>query len=401
MRFNRASPLKPAYLSSNPVLNDPVLVSRFLAAEVTSGAMAGPFSSPPIPDLHLSRFTLMAKPDGSGHRLLFDLSYPPGLSGNDGIAKPDRSVQYTSLLDVVDRLTQHGKGTLMAKFDMSRAYRRVPIAPPDRVLLGLMWQNSYYVDLTLSFGGASCCSIFNEVADFLAELWQNYSPHSWWAHYLDDFFAISINSTCRLEFSRDFSGILEMCAQLRIPLAAPKTVFPTTKMIFLGMEIDSVAQTISLPAVKKIKYSVELKSLLAIRATTKGKLESVLGMLFHAATVIPLGRAFLRPLTSKVASRPLKRSFLSLSAEDKLTVRWWIELLANWNGVSFFNFPKFAAPTDFEIASDAAGSVGLGILYGSEWVSELWPNPAPINIAVLEITPIVLACELGAIVGPD
>ena len=88
------------------------------------------------------------------------------------------------------------------------------------------------------------------------------------------------------------------------------------------------------------------------------------------------------------------QNHITLSSADKSSLKWWAHLLANWNGVSLFNFPKFAAPMDVQLASDAAGKHGLGIVYGRCWVSEPWPVDAPSNIAILEMIPIVLAAEL-------
>ena len=77
-----------------------------------------------------------------------------------------------------------------------------------------------------------------------------------------------------------------------------------------------------------------------------------------------------------------------------MTLRWWLNLLVSWNGVSLYNYPRFALPADIQLASDAAGKHGLGITYDTEWIALKWPQNAPSNIAVLELIPIVLAAEI-------
>lgn len=70
---------------------------------------------------------------------------------------------------LLDKITQLGKGSLMAKMDIKHTYRIVPVHPEDRRLLGMQWQNKVYVDKVLPFGLRSAPLIFSAVADAL--LW--------------------------------------------------------------------------------------------------------------------------------------------------------------------------------------------------------------------------------------
>jgi len=57
----------------------------------------------------------------------------------------------------------------MAKMDIQRAYRNIPVDPNDWRLLGFQWQSQVYVDKALPFGLRSAPLIFSAVADAL--LW--------------------------------------------------------------------------------------------------------------------------------------------------------------------------------------------------------------------------------------
>ena len=75
-----------------------------------------------------------------------DLSSPLGRSVNDGISKELSSFHYTSVDEAAKKMVLLGKGALLAKMDIKQAYRNVPVAPEDRYLLGLTWDNKIYVD---------------------------------------------------------------------------------------------------------------------------------------------------------------------------------------------------------------------------------------------------------------
>lgn len=58
-------------------------------------------------------------------------------------------------------------------------------------------------------------------------------------------------------------------------------------------------------------------------------------------------------------------------------------------------FPGMSAPTDVEVRSDAAGSLGFGAFYNNEWFSGAWvPSQADQSIAYKELFPVVVASHI-------
>lgn len=53
-----------------------------------------------------------------------------------------------------------------------------------------------------------------------------------------------------------------MCNELGVPLAKDKSVGPTTRLFFLGLEIDSGQQIISIPDEKLVKITGKVKMLM-------------------------------------------------------------------------------------------------------------------------------------------
>ena len=69
--------------------------------------------------------------------------------------------------EVVWKLLELGPEVQMAKMDIERANRMVPVHPQDRYLLGMQWEGQVYVDAALPFGLRSAPKIFNALADGL------------------------------------------------------------------------------------------------------------------------------------------------------------------------------------------------------------------------------------------
>ena len=78
------------------------------------------------------------------------------------------------------------------------------------------------------------------------------------SHILDEFFFIGpANSTkCYIDLATSVS----ICADIGIPLKREKTVWPTTKLVIYGIEVDSVEMVSRLPVEKVSKINGMLKS---------------------------------------------------------------------------------------------------------------------------------------------
>ena len=85
---------------------------------------------------------------------------------NDGIARQLCSPSYVTVDDIAATVQALGQGSLLAKFDIQSAYRTVPFHPDDRLLLGMQWNGSLYIDTTLPFGLRSAPKIFCAIAEW-------------------------------------------------------------------------------------------------------------------------------------------------------------------------------------------------------------------------------------------
>ena len=112
----------------------------------------------------------------------------------------------------------------MAKIDVESAYRIIPVAPADRYLLGMCWQNKLFIDATLPFGLRSAPIIFNSVADALLWILHEQGIRSNF-HYLDDFIILGDPRTNECE--RNMWIMCTICELLGVPLSSQKCIGPT------------------------------------------------------------------------------------------------------------------------------------------------------------------------------
>ena len=130
--------------------------------------MLGPLKPSDFPHVQVSPIGVISKSEPGKWCLILDLSSPQGNSVNDGINRELCSLSYITVDDVTTKVGEMGRRTLMAKFDLKAAYRKIAVHPDDRCLLGMSWENELYIDTTLPFGLRSAPMIFSAVADGLA-----------------------------------------------------------------------------------------------------------------------------------------------------------------------------------------------------------------------------------------
>lgn len=389
-----ASSLKSASRNLQSSSLHPPVIDKYLQTEVEKGRVAGPFSSPPLSNLHISGFGVIPKRKQEGKwRLILDLSSPTGNSVNDGISKDKYSVQYMQVEDIINAIMELGRGTLIAKFDIQNAYRIIPIHPDDRHLLGMKWRGQFYVDMTLPFGLRSAPYIFTSMADLVEWSLQQNHGVGFLEHYLDDFHTLGPPNS--LTCQRNLDTCIHFCKEWGIPLHPDKFEGPATCITVLGIELDTIKLQARLP---KEKFDLIMSLLMAWshkRYCIRKDLESLIGYLQHACRVIPQGRTFLRRMINLLTAFRREDHPIRLNKEFHLDLAWWLEFFKSWNGLSFLLYPRWAPLPDFQISSDASGALGYGAILMSHWFSGSWSlSQLNSSIAYKELFPIVIAASL-------
>ena len=370
----------------------PNIVQTKIKIELDEGRFIGPFDTPPFSNYRTNPMGLVEKKGGSGFRLIHHLSYPHGSSVNDSIPREQCSVHYASIQDAIDSILHFDKPIFLAKSDIAHAFRNIPVHPDDYHLLGLQWEGEYYYDRCLPMGAASSCAIFEKVSTALEWVLRKNCPGVEIHHVLDDFIFISPNHNLCKEALYTFRLI---CQDIGLPIAENKTMGPSQVLQFLGITLDTIKQESRLPPDKIAKCTGAIKEMLASKRVRLKKLQSLLGLLNFALSVVLPGRPFLRRMYNLTVKVKELHHYIAISKEVKDDLKLWLSFIQNFNRKSFFHTPVLLSSCKLHLHTDASGSIGFGAVFGNSWFQGTWPpNWRQFNIAILEFYPIVAALKV-------
>ena len=154
-----------------------------------------------------------------------------------------------------------------------------------------------YLNVTLAFGASSSCAIFEKIATCLEFIVSNETQIPWISHFLDDFPLLQKTRELLIQFMSDFYRIM---AEINMPVAVDKTLGPTQILEYLGLVLDFINQTISIPEKKRTKSLALIESLLSAhrnhKTMTVKQIQKVAGTLNFIAQALPTGRPLLMSL---------------------------------------------------------------------------------------------------------
>ena len=114
-------------------------------------------------------------------------------------------------------------------------------------------------------------------------------------------------------------------------MASNKIDSPTTQLSLLGIEMDILSF--------QLRLAVAAKSLIAQWQTKhrclKRDLQSLLGHINHAASVIGLGHKCLQGLVDILPSMATPHHRVRRNAQAHTEIQWWCIFMEHWNSISF------------------------------------------------------------------
>ena len=328
------------------------------------------------------------------------MSAPEGASVNDSVNESVCSLSYVNVDDAADGIRHLGTGTLLAKIDIKSAYRNVPIHPDDRWLMGMYWDGALYIDTALPFGLRSAPKIFTAIAD-AAEWIVRQAGVNFIMHYLDDF--LVLGAPASRECSVALGHVINTFGRLGLPLAVEKLEGPSTRLEFLGFELDSREMVIRLPPRKLRELQALIRSWVGRTSCLRKDLESIVGKLAHAARVVKPGKTFMRRMFETLAGARQAHHHIRINSSLRSDIIWWNTFISAWNGISMIPIGVENRQA-IHIWTDASGNFGCGALdpIGGRWLQLKWPEDRMLgavalseeSITLKELIPIILACAV-------
>ena len=144
---------------------------------------------------------------------------------------------------LTSELRKLGRGAHIYKIDVSRAFRHLNMDTNDYDLLGLHWKKAC-IDTRLPFGSGHGSQMFQRCSDTVRYIMkcQNYDV----INYIDDYLGFGTPSTAK----RSFDALYDTMQKLGLCISSKKLVFPGTKAVCLGVLVDTVEGTVSIPPEK-------------------------------------------------------------------------------------------------------------------------------------------------------
>ena len=236
--------------------------------------------------------------------------------------------------------------------------------PSNYHALGLKWKfgkdkhYSYFVDTRLPFGSKSSPGIFHRITQAVRRMMELRGFQV--VVYLDDFLIIAPTLA---QCQDGYNTLSTLLCDLGFQLSQHKLVPPCQSLVFLGVLIDTVTLTVSLPEDKLIQLKGEIKIFLSKTWSSKRQLQQLAGRLNWACKVVYGGRTFLRRVLDQMNTLPSPASRCHLSPEFHRDMEWWDQFLLCFNGQCEF----FADRPITDLQTDAC-STGVGAYYRGDWL---------------------------------
>ena len=291
------------------------------------------------------------------------------------------------------------------KTDLKSAFRQAPLKEKMWKLLVLKAENPqtqqemFFMDKCLPFGASISCAHFQRISNALKHIVEALERlFNTITNYLDDFLFIHYLCTFCDRLIRHF---MQVCEQIRLPIADEKTETANIITTFLGMTLNRQKFTIAVTEEKRHKALHLLQFFGHNKKVQIKQIEQLMGTLNFLSHAIVPGRVFIRCMYAKLEGRMLGKNgkpfqqyhHVTLDKEFHNDCLMWTTFLLNQGAVnrSFDNFDTALEPIDVGFFSDSSKNedLGFGCFFNKQWIFGQWEpgfikenNP---SIAYLEL----------------
>ena len=275
------------------------------------------------------------KQGSAKQRTIIHLSWPKGFAVNTAIHKfrylnTYLTLQYPSIDHIVEKVKNLGPGSLLYKVDISRAFRHLRIDPGDIDLLGIYHKN-LFLDGSLPFGFRLGSEFFERCSDAIRFIMKQHGRNALF-NFIDDLIYVSLPS----KIHESYEFLLYLLQELGLEISESKLVQPSTQVICLGILVDTVNRTISIPPDKLQDIKNICKSWVNKTTCTKNQFQSLLGSLLYITKCIKPARFFLNHMLQILRSQGHISRF-QLSSSFYKVLNWFNIFLTQYNGITYYD----------------------------------------------------------------
>ena len=241
----------------------------------------------------------------------------------------------------------------------------------------------YFMDKCLTFGAAISCALFQRVSNAIAHLvrWrlrQQNQIDKPLVSYLDDFLFIHL---LKLLCNAQMEVFMQICAEINFLVSLEKIVWGTTRLVFLGLLIDTVHQLVLLPKEKIAHGQQILNDMLNRKSkkTTVHELQKLVGFLNFLGRAIVPGRVFTRRMYSYTSSPSLKpHHHIKINNELRGDLLMWQSFLHHPSVFArpFLDFDSELTADVLSMYSDLSKNprLGFGAICQNSWMYSQWED---------------------------
>ena len=142
-------------------------------------------------------------------------------------------------------------------------------------------------------------------------------------NYLDDFIGVSL--FCDAE--RDCHDLQMLLESLSLEESKDKACLPSTVMTCLGVDIDTVAFTLSITPSRLYEIETLLDTWLSKKSATKTDLQSLVGKLVFVSRCVRPSRVFISRILELLRSAKFNHHHIRLNSEFRKDLQRWSQLL--------------------------------------------------------------------------
>ena len=154
--------------------------------------------------------------------------------------------------------------------------------------------------------------------------------------------------------------------EVGLPLAPEKFVWPTQKLEFLGLTIDTIRMAVAIPRDKREVILKEIDKMLGVTKCKVKQVQSLAGHLNFVTRAVPHGRPFSRKLYSMVAGMKL-HWHVSVTKEVKRDLLMWKKFIQEYGGMDNNSNPRHpSGPCVHRCSNNTAPRMGCMVGHGMD-----------------------------------